>query len=104
MDNNIQPIKDQPIKKNEVSLADESVLTRIDDLTAEKVMPPVTVQSVERFNANELQETINDKLRQRRPIQQQIDALDSDVQKLRDKLAELELLGILPTIAEEIIP
>lgn len=100
----MEPIKDQPIIKNEVTLADESVLTRIDDLTAEKVMPPVTVQNVERFNANDLQETINDKLRQRRPIQQQIDALDSDVQKLRDKLAELELLGILPTIAEEIIP
>lgn len=100
----MEPIKEQPIKKNEVSLADESVLTRIDDLTAEKVMPPVTVQSVERFNANDLQENINDKLRQRRPIQQQIDALDRDVQKMRDKLAELELLGILPTIAEEIIP
>lgn len=99
----MEPIKEQPIKKNEVSLADESVLTRIDDLTAEKVMPPVTTQFVERFNANELQETINDKLRQRRPIQGQIDALDGDVQKLRDKLAELELLGIIPTIEEEII-
>jgi len=99
----MEPIKEQPIKKNEVSLADESVLTRIDDLTAEKVMPPITTQSVERYNANELQELINNKLRERFPLQQKIENLDIEIQQIRTKLSELELLGIVPTI-EEILP